>query len=253
MPPASASQRSPPRRVFSERKRRANDKRRKWSRARNERRYEGPTGGKEASRVTRSVRPGHRRARSSRQHSAPGGEVPRSRVAGARQTEVSSAENFGGSLGRTDEWAGNDRGAVGASVLEDGGWSVARHLEVIPETKVSSVTPSGSGRICGNGRETRMEERSDYPNSGRSQGEVNRHGIADLPSAGDPELRRRKRQRAKEKAKAAIERRQGIQNEQRQWSKAWLAGRSDWEHASKRWTMYRQIEIRSKDGATLGK
>ena len=54
------------------------------------------------------------RARSSRQHSAPGGEPPRSCVAGAGRTEVSSvrrkrAENFGGSFGRAGECADNDR------------------------------------------------------------------------------------------------------------------------------------------------
>ena len=31
--------------------------------------------------------------------------------------------------------------AVEASVLEEGGLSVPRHLEVVPETRVSSVTP----------------------------------------------------------------------------------------------------------------
>ena len=107
-PPAPASLRSPPRRPFRTWERRSEASGAELGKR--ERRYAGPT-------VIRSpgrARPGHRRARNSRQHLALSGEVPRSCVTGAGRTELSSvcrkrAENFGGSLGRADEWTDNDR------------------------------------------------------------------------------------------------------------------------------------------------
>ena len=151
-PPTSASLRSPPRRVFCDRKRLANHKRRKWGRARNERRQVGPTGGKETSRVTRSVHhravrpPGRvrRRARSSHLHSAPSGGQPRSdrsfQCLLRTLAEALDALMSGQIMTAMDIIRQRFR-AVEASVLEQGGWGVARHHEVVPETRVISVTP----------------------------------------------------------------------------------------------------------------
>ena len=193
-------------------------------------RYAYPTGGMETFSVTRSVhhrvirptgrvRPVHRRVRSSRQHSALSGELPRS----CCWRRPDSAENFGGRLGRADEFAVNDRGGHHRAAIPrcrsisprrrrmGRGASSRSNQSELSDTWPASHDggrPSGSGRICGNGRETRIgsHARSDFPNSGRSQGEVNRHGVAnDLPSAVDPAASKEK---AKSKGRGKGKRRQ---------------------------------------------
>ena len=240
-PPASASLRAPPRRVFCQRKRRAGHKRRKWGRARNEGRHAGPTGGKETSRVTRSghhrvfrppgrVRPG--RSQSSKQlptFSATGEQPavrywrqggPKFPVAAERELRT-----LAGSLGRADEWAGamaamdigSDFGPSKhrSSKEADGAWRVIS--KVVPETRVSSATPGlrvydggggtpvppGSGRTYGNDRGTRIGIcGSSHPNSRRSQGEVNQPGSADdLPCAVDPTVSKEKKQDQRQRKK----------------------------------------------------
>ena len=44
--------------------------------------------------------------------------------------------------------------AVETSILEEGGWSVARHLEVVPDTKVSLVTPGLRAMIAAEERQS---------------------------------------------------------------------------------------------------
>ena len=168
----------------------------------------------------------------------PSGELPRSCVVGAGRIEVSSvcrkrAENFSGSLGRADEWAetamdiiGQRFRAVETSVLEEGGWGVARHLEVVPETRVSSVTPGLRATVAAAERQSRWRG-----SSMRTQEGVSARSIINQTSPTispvqwtQPRRRKRKRSKAKEKAKAVTERRQGTQGEQRQGSQAWLAG-----------------------------
>ena len=132
--------------------------------------------------------------------------------------------------------------AVETSILEEGGWGVARHLEVVPETRVSSVTPGLRAMMAAEERQSHRVRQDlwkrprdphrkpwiEHPNSRRSQGEVNQPGSADdLPSAVDPTVSKvKKRSKANEKAKAAFERSQAAESEQRQGSQAWLAGRS---------------------------
>ena len=190
LPPAPASLRSPPRRVFRKWERRRKCKRRKRCRAGSERRCACSPDGREAPWVSRSVhhrcvrppgrvRLGHRRARSSRQCAAPCGELPRSCVAGAGWTEISSAcrkgtVNVCRSLVGADEWSDDDR-----------------------ETRVSSVTPGPLATMAAAGRQSHRlgqaaprptsEAVERYPNPGRSLDEVNRHGNADdLLGAVDP-------------------------------------------------------------------
>ena len=45
--------------------------------------------------------------------------------------------------------------ATEASILEESGWSVARHLEVVPETRVSSVTPGLRAKMAAVERQSR--------------------------------------------------------------------------------------------------
>ena len=72
--------------------------------------------------------------------------------------------------------------AVETSVLEEGGWGVARHLEVVPETRVSSVTPGLRATVAAAERQSRRLRHDlwkrprdshwkpwiEYPNSRRS-------------------------------------------------------------------------------------
>ena len=91
--------------------------------------------------------------------------------------------------------------AVETSILEAGGCCVPCHLQVVPETRVSSVTPGLRAMMAAEERQSHQVRQHlwkrprdphwkpwiEHPNSSRSQGDVNQPGSADdLSSAVDP-------------------------------------------------------------------
>ena len=77
--------------------------------------------------------------------------------------------------------------AIEPLILEGGG-SVARHLEVVPKTRVSSVTPGLQAMMAAAERQSHRLKQdvwrlwSGYANQGRSPDEASRHGNADDPA-----------------------------------------------------------------------
>ena len=96
------------------------------------------------------VRSDHRRTGSSRECTAPGIELPRTMRCwrrqgrsfpvpterGLRTLAEALDELMSGQMMTAMDIIGQRFRAIEASILEEGGWSVARHLEVVPETGV---------------------------------------------------------------------------------------------------------------------
>ena len=150
---------------------------------------------------------------------------------------------FGRSLGRADESSDNDRERhYRAAVPRRRGIGPRRgrmHLEVVPETRVSSGTPGLrammaaaerqshrlSGRIKGGAPETHIGSRGAgiRTQEGVWTKSVDMESPTTCPVQWTQPLRRKREgAKAKEKAKAASGRRQDVQNEQ-QGAQAWLS------------------------------
>ena len=119
--------------------------------------------------------------------------------------------------------------AVESSVLEEGGWNVAWHLEVVPETRVSSVTPGLRAMMAVAERQSHRlkQKRPRDPHWRRCGGYASSEGLRtkstgketpkSCPVQRTKPLRKKWRgATGKEKAKAAIGRTQGVWNEQQQ-------------------------------------
>ena len=106
--------------------------------------------------------------------------------------------------------------ALESTILEERGWSVARHVELVPETRASLVTPGLRAMMAAAERQcTRLKQDlwrrprgphwrpwSGYANQGRSPDEASRHGNADdLPCAVDQAPKEEGKSKSKGKSK----------------------------------------------------